>query len=178
MCHQVKESLYLERTERGYSRGIALGVERGESRCVPASHMVPLKLSLGSSGACSGGWWKAEGLLRSFFEHVSCPRQAGYLLNLSLWWALLFCYFVIFSSCISGFVRAIFLSPFWGIWLNLYQFCLSFKRSSSCFHWSVLLFRFLFLFSALIFIISFLLLFLGFCSFSPLGISLGCWRFF
>ena len=88
-----------------------------------------------------------------------------------LWW----CYF---STFISDFI--------WWIWLEVYQFCWSFQRTSSWFQWSVpLFFLFVFVFflvsiwflSALIFI-SFLLLVFSFLFLAPSDIRLGCLRFF
>ena len=48
----------------------------------------------------------------------------------------------------------------WWVWLKVFQFCLSVQRTSFWFHWYFLLFSSLFI-SALIFMISFLLLPLG-----------------
>lgn len=103
--------------------------------------------------------------------HVGIHNILWYLL-VFLWWCLLFLlsheWFCLFGS--SFFI--LFFFPQWA-WLEVYQFCWSFQRTSFWFHWSFLV-SVAFI-SGLIFIISFLLLILGFVLFlAPLGVRLGC----
>ena len=70
------------------------------------------------------------------------------------------------GSCIhiAYFVYVVPVSSWWA-WLEAFQFCLAFQRTSSWFYYFFLLFFNLLLISSLIFIISFLLLTVGFvCS--------------
>ena len=52
----------------------------------------------------------------------------------NLWYQLLFLFFH-FLFCLFGYS----LFPSWWAWINVYQFCLSFKKTKSWFHWSLML---------------------------------------
>lgn len=93
----------------------------------------------------------------------------------------------IFSGFSPPWISRIITGNFWGVWLKVYQFYLSFQRITSWFHWFffLLTFSIVFLVScsfifALIFIISFLLLTLGFVLLFlvPLVVSKVWLRFF